>query len=67
MQVKRLKLTHTSGLLGWVKRSDIEKGAEMYILVEPSNLIGVDYDWSDTQGEMGFIFKKKNVVNILSS
>ena len=32
----------------------------MYILMEHSNSIGVDYDRSDTQGEMGFIFCGKH-------
>ena len=32
----------------------------MYILVEYSNSIGIDYDQSDTQGEMGFIFCGKH-------
>ena len=35
-------LMHTPGLLGWVKRSDIE-------IVQISILIGFGYDLSDTQ------------------
>ena len=44
MQVKSemCDLMHTSGLLGWVKRSDIE-------VVQISILIGVGYDRSDNQ------------------
>ena len=42
-------LMHPFALLGWVKRSDIEIGADKYILIELSDLIGFGYDLSDTQ------------------
>ena len=44
MQVKCL-----TDLLGWVKRSDIEIGADKYILIEFRDLIGLSCDLSDTQ------------------
>ena len=40
---------HTPDLLGWVKRSDIEILQLSIYLIELSELIGFDYDLSDTQ------------------
>ena len=59
---------HTPDVLGWVKRSSDIEIAQISNLIELSDLIGFDYDLSDTQDGlkcwwMGFIF----LVNILSS
>ena len=46
--IKMFDIMHTPGLLGLVKKSDIDC-ADKYSLNELSDLIGFGYDLSDTQ------------------